>query len=148
MKRIGNKQIVSIMMMVVALVFGIIGIVQLGFWGGASGPAPGFFPSIMSVVMFAMSFLAFLQSFKEEGNANYNKNEFMVIGAGVGIIVCSFFVGLPIACFIFVILWLKCFEKATWKETLIVLAVAIFIVTGVFQMWLGMQFPMGLFELL
>lgn len=147
MKRIGNKQIVPILMIIVALVFGIVGIVQLGFWDN-NGPAPGFFPSIMSVVMFATSFLALLQSFKEEGKSTYNKNEFMVIAAGAGIIVSSFIIGLPGACFVFVILWLKWYENSTWKETLIVLAVVVFIVIGVFQMWLGMQFPLGIFELL
>lgn len=148
MIKIGNKQIVPIAMMLVALVFGVLGVVQLGFWDEVSGPAPGFFPSIMSVVMFATSLIALLQSFKEEGKAGYNKQEFMVIGAGLGIIISSYIIGLVGACFIFVLLWLRGYEKSSWKETLIVLGVIAFIVLGVFQMWLGIQFPMGLFDLI
>ena len=48
--------------------------------------------------------------------------------------------------FLFVILWLKVFEKTGWKETLIVLAVCMAISIGVFRLWLGVHFPMGLFE--
>ena len=50
---------------------------------------------------------------------------------------------------IFVVLWLKLLEKAPWKDTLIILAIVMAIVIGVFVVWLKVQFPEGLiFEML
>ena len=79
-------------------------------------------------------------------NTPYKKEELLVIAAGAGIIAGSFIIGLIPSCFAFVIIWLKVFEKATWKATLIVLAIAAFISVGVFDYWLGIGFPMGIFE--
>lgn len=146
MKKFGSKQIIPLALAIVAFVFGFIGISQLGFWDSIDGPQPGFFPSIMSIVMFLTSILAFIFSFKEENTTKYNKDEFLVIAAGAGIILFTMIIGLVPSCFIFVLVWLKLFEKATWKSTLIVLAVVAFISVGVFGTWLGVQFPMGLLE--
>ncbi|MDD2973003.1 MAG: tripartite tricarboxylate transporter TctB family protein [Lachnospiraceae bacterium] len=146
MKKIGSKQLIPVLMAAVALVFGLVGVFQLGFWDAASGPMPGFFPSIMAVVMFFTSILAFAQSFKETEKAEYNKFELLVIAAGAGIILATFIIGLVPACFVFVLLWLRILEKAPWKDVIIILLVIAFIVIGVFGMWLGIQFPMGLFE--
>lgn len=146
MTKFGSKQVIPLLLAIMAAVFGVIGFTQLGFWHSVDGPQPGFFPSIMAIVMFLTSLLAFFQSFKEEGKAEYKKLELLVIAAGAGIILATFIIGLIPSCFVFVLLWLKVFEKASWKSTLIVLAVVAFITIGVFSMWLGIQFPMGLLE--
>jgi len=146
MKKISSKQMIPVAMAIIAVVFGAIGVFQLGFWDVVNGPQPGFFPSIMAVVMFLTSILAFIQSFKETEKAEYNKNELLVIAAGAGIILATFIIGLVASCYVFVILWLKVFEKAPWKDIIIILIVISIIVIGVFGMWLGIQFPMGLFE--
>ena len=146
MKKTSSKQMIPIAMAIIAVVFGAIGVLQLGFWDAVNGPQPGFFPSIMAVVMLLTSILAFIQSFKETEKAEYNKNELLVIAAGAGIILATFIIGLVASCYVFVILWLKVFEKAPWKDIIIILIVISIIVIGVFGMWLGIQFPMGLFE--
>ena len=57
-----------------------------------------------------------------------------MIAGGAGIIAGSFIIGLLPSCYLFVILWLKVFEKTGWKETLIVLAVCMAISIGVFRL--------------
>ena len=146
MKKIGTKQIVPLVLAAVAVVFAVIGFTQLGFWKDVDGPQPGFFPAIMAIVMFLASIASFFQSLKEEKAAKYERDEMMVIAGGAGIIAGSFVIGLLPSCYLFVILWLKVFEKTGWKETLIVLAVCMAISIGVFRLWLGVHFPMGLFE--
>ena len=119
-------------------------------WGSredVDGPQPGFFPAIMAIVMFLASIASFFQSLKEEKAARYERDEMMVIAGGAGNhSMVPFIIGLLPSCYLFVILWLKVFEKTGWKETLIVLAVCMAISIGVFRMWLGVHFPMGLFE--
>lgn len=150
MKKINMKQIMPLILAAVALVFIYIGITQLGFWHSVDGPQPGFFPSIMGVVMFLTSMLAFMQSFKGDGadKPKYSKDEFLLIASVAGIIAATFVIGLLPSCFVFVLVWLKVVEKSSWKSTLIVLAVIAVIVVGVFQVWLDIQFPMGVFEAL
>lgn len=146
MKKIGTKQIVPLVLAAFAVVFAVIGITHLGFWEHVDGPMPGFFPTIMAAVMFLASIASFFQSLKDEKAARYEKDELLVIAGGAGIIAGTFVIGLLPSCYLFVILWLKVFEKSSWKETLIVLAVCAAISIGVFRLWLGVHFPMGLFE--
>lgn len=146
MKKFGSKQIVTILLAAVAILFMVVGLTQLGFWDPVNGPMPGFFPSIMATVMLLMCILSFIQSFKEEGEVKYEKDELLVIAGGAGIIAGSFIIGLLPSCYVFIVLWLKVFEKSSWKATLIVLAVCMAISIGVFRIWLGVHFPMGLLE--
>lgn len=146
MKKIGSKQIVPLVLAVFAVVFAVTGFTQLGFWHSVDGPGPGFFPTIMAVVMLLACIASFVQSLKDEGSAKYERNELMVIAGGAGIIAGSAIIGLLPSCYLFVVLWLKVFEKSSWKATLVVLAVCIAISVGVFRIWLGVHFPMGLLE--
>ena len=82
MKKIGTKQLVPILTAIMGVVFAVLGFTQLGFWDKTDGPMPGFFPSIMAIVMVLSSILALIQSFKEDEKAVYHKNELLVIAGG------------------------------------------------------------------
>ncbi len=146
MKKMSMRQLLPIIAALFGSVFAIVGFLQLGFWNKVDGPMPGFFPSIMAVVMVVTSILAFLQSLDEEKKTEYKKEEILVIMAGVGIFAVTFLIGLLPTLFLYVILWLKIFEKESWKNTILVLMVTAAISIGVFYLWLGVQFPMGVFE--
>ncbi len=146
MKKFGTKQITPILLGLLAAVFAVIGFTQLGFWDPIDGPKPGFFPGIMATVMLAVCVIAFLQSLKEENTQKYTRDELLIIASGIGIFAGAFIIGLLPALAIFILLWMKVLEKAPWKDTLIVLGISMAIAVGVFQMWLGIRFPMGLLE--
>lgn len=146
MKKIGMKQILPLILSGIAIVFAYIGITQLGFWHNVDGPQPGFFPTIMAIVMLCTGVLSFIQSLKETKQPKFHKDELLVIASGAGIIAATFIIGLLPSCLIYIIVWLRFFDKTPWKSTLIVSAVIMVIVVGVFQVWLGVQFPMGIFE--
>lgn len=146
MKKFGSKQILPLALAAFAVLFAVVGFTQLGFWHSVDGPQPGFFPAIMAIVMFLASIASFFQSLKSDKGANYEKDELLVIAGGAGIIVGSMIIGLLPSCYLFVVLWLRVYEKSSWKATLIVLAVCMAISIGVFRIWLGVHFPMGLLE--
>jgi peptidoglycan biosynthesis protein MviN/MurJ (putative lipid II flippase) len=146
LKKIGSKQLIPIVTAIVGIVFAYIGITQLGFWD--KEPKPGFFPSIIAIVMVVASVAAFFQSLKEEGQPNYNKNELMVIGGGLALIIGTFLVGLIPMVFLYILFWLKVVEKGTpWKHIIIIEVIVGVIVIGVFVCWLQVQFPWGLLEM-
>ena len=51
MKKMSMRQLLPIIAALFGSVFAIVGFLQLGFWNKVDGPMPGFFPSIMAVVM-------------------------------------------------------------------------------------------------
>ncbi len=147
MKKIGSKQLIPLATALIGVVFAVIGFTQLGFWD--KEPKPGFFPSIIAIVLVIASIAAFFQTLKEEEQPNYNKNELMVIGGGLSLIAGTFLVGLIPMVFLYVLFWLKVIEKGTpWKDIIIIELIVAVIVLGVFAGWLQVQFPWGMLEML
>ena len=62
----------------------------------------------------------------------------------IAIILLTNVIGMLPTLALFVILWLKVLEKASWKTTLIILVIVMAIVIGVFVLWLGVRFPNGM----
>ena len=146
MKKFGSKQLIPIVTALIGIVFAYIGFTQLGFWD--KEPKPGFFPSIIAIVMVISSIAAFVQTLKEDDQPEYNKNELTVILGGLSVILGSFLVGMIPMLFLFVLFWLKVVEKdVPWKHVIIIEAIVAFIALGVFAGWLQVQFPWGLFEM-
>ena len=147
MKKIGSKQLIPLATALIGVVFAVIGFTQLGFWD--KEPQPGFFPSIIAIVLVIASIAAFFQTLREEGQPNYNKNELLVILGGLSLIAGTFLVGLIPMVFFYVLFWLKVIEKGTpWKDIIIIELIVAVIVLGVFAGWLQVQFPWGMLEML
>lgn len=147
MKKIGSKQMIPLATALIGVVFAVIGFTQLGFWD--KEPQPGFFPSIIAIVLVIASIAAFFQTLREVEQPNYNKNELLVILGGLSLIAGTFLVGLIPMVFLYVLFWLKVIEKGTpWKDIIIIELIVAVIVLGVFAGWLQVQFPWGMFDML
>ena len=143
MSKFGSKQIIPLLTALIAGVFIATGLTKFGFWKESIGPTPGFVPIIIATIMLAISVLVFIQSFKEE-KPQYPTANWLVILAGFGIFGLTFLIGMLPTLAIYVLVWLKSYEKCSWKTTLTVFAVIMAIVLGVFVLWLGVPFPKGL----
>ena len=142
--KFGIKQIMPLAVAALCVVFLYTGLTKFGFWDATSGPTPAFVPTIISVVLFIICILGFITSFKDKKESKFHKEEFLVIGAAILIIAATFLIGLLPSLAVFLVLWLKLVEKTPWKMTIIILAVVMAIVIGVFVLWLGVPFPEGL----
>lgn len=142
-KRFGAKQIIPVCMCIVGIVFLAMGLSKYGFWSDTKGPMPGFFPVIMAALLVGVSILSFFQSLKEQP-AEYPKDNWLVGLGGIGILAASFIIGFIPAIGLYVVLWLKVYEKCTWKLTLISFVVIMAIIIGTFVVWLGVPFPKGI----
>ena len=143
-KRFNLWTVIPLATIVVSLVFIIVGLKDYGFWKGQ--PTPGFFPIIIAVVLLAASIACFLQIArdKDSESVRYNRNELMVMLGAAGIILCTFIIGLVPSCLIYIFLWLKFVEHASWKVIVIIELIMAAIILGVFTFWLQIRFPMGL----
>ena len=143
-KKLNLRTVIPLATIVFSLVFIIVGLKDYGFWKGQ--PTPGFFPIIIAVVLLVSSIACFLQIArdKDSGTVRYNRNELMVMLGAAGIILCTFVIGLVPSCLIYILLWLKFVERASWKVIIIIELIMAAIILGVFTFWLQIRFPMGM----
>ena len=143
-KKINLRTVIPLATIVFSLVFIIVGLKDYGFWKGQ--PTPGFFPIIIAVVLLVSSIACFLQIARDRDSetVRYNRNELMVMLGAAAIILCTFLIGLVPSCLIYIFLWLKLVEHASWKVIVIIELIMAAIILGVFTFWLQIRFPMGL----
>ena len=138
------RAVIPLATIVISLVYILVGLKDYGFWKGQ--PTPGFFPIIIAVVLLASSIACFIQIARDKDSeaVRYNRNELIVMLGAAGIILCTFVIGLVPSCLIYIFLWLKFVERASWKVILIIECIMAAIILGVFTFWLQIRFPMGL----
>ena len=144
MRKFGTKQIVPLCIAAVCAVFLKVGLDKFGFWDAKKlSPTAAFVPTIICAVLLLICVITVLTTLKDDGKAKYHKEEFLVIGAAVAVILCSYLLGMLPTLGLFVILWLKLVEKTTWKTVIIIVVFLAVLVIGVFVLWLGVRFPNG-----
>ena len=139
----GVNQAIPIATAAMAVVFIWLGLSKYGFWSDTKGPLPGFFPVVVAAAMLLVSLLAFVQSFA--GSApSWPAENWLVVLSAVLIIGGTFLIGMVPSLAVYVLLWLKRYEKCSWRTTLVTTAVIMAVVIGCFVIWLGVPFPKGL----
>ena len=142
--KIPTKVIVPVVTCAIGILFASIAFGQYGFWDSvAMKPTKGFFPGIISIGLIALSVLAFINGLKSP-TAEFRLINWYVPLAVLLIIAATYVIGMIPSLLIFVLLWLKVYEKQSWSTTIIALLIVSFIVIGCFRIWLDIQFPIGL----
>lgn len=143
--KFNSRAVIPLATAIIALVFIGVGLKDFGFWDNQ--PTAAFFPIIIAVVLLLTSILCLVQELRgKEAAPKYTKNELMVILGGGGIIIGCYVIGLILSCLLYLLLWLKVIEKASWKVVIIIEAFMAALILGVFVFWMQVQFPMGLLE--
>ncbi len=141
--KFNSRALIPIATAIIAAIFIGVGLKDFGFWDDQ--PTAAFFPIIIAVVLLATSILCLVQVLRgKEPAPVYNKNELMVILGGGGIIIGCYVIGLILSCLLYLFLWLKVIEKASWKAIIIIEVFMAALILGVFVFWMQVQFPMGL----
>ena len=143
MKKLGTVQLVPAATALLAVVFIWLGLTEYGFWNPAKGPMPGFFPVAIAVAMLFASLLAFVFSFKEEAPEWPRANWLVVLSVAL-VMAGTFVFGLILSVAAYVLVWLRWYEKCSWRTTLTTFAFIMAIVIGCFVLWLGVPFPKGI----
>lgn len=143
-RKFGMLQIIPLATALLSIVWIVIGVKDYGFWDGLKGPSKGFFPIIISILMLAVSVFAFLKSFSEdEEPGELPRENWHIVYAAVAIFALTHIIGMLPTLIIFMIGWLRFYEKTPWKPTIIVTLVVSLIVGSMFVFWLKVPFPKG-----
>ncbi|MBU0927739.1 MAG: tripartite tricarboxylate transporter TctB family protein [Spirochaetes bacterium] len=144
----GVNQVIPIAAAAMAGVFIWLGLGRYGFWHEDKGPLPGFFPVVIATAMLIFSAFAFFASFKEAAPSWPRANWYVVLSVAL-IIGATFLLGLIPSIAIYLLVWLRLYERCSWRATLVTFGVVMAIVVGCFVLWLGVPFPKGIiFELI
>jgi len=142
-EKIGTKTILPLGTTILGIIFSVIGFFKYGFWDKNIGTLPGFFPTIIGLLLTGISILALFQSINDEENSSRKENWYPVL-AVILIIIGNFIFGMYISLFAFLIYWVRFYEKCSWKETIVIFTIMFVIVVGAFGAWLNINFPKGL----
>ena len=142
MKKFGTKQVVPLLLAALSGVFLVTGLGKFGFWDAVKGPTPAFVPSIISVILLALSIAQFVTSFKETPSV-YHKDEFKIIAAILLLVASIYVIGMFPSMIAFMLIWLGVVEKAPWKTTILTAVITNALLYGVFVLWLNVRFPLG-----
>jgi len=134
------KSIVPLFIMIVAVFWIIYGLINHGFWDPVKGPITGFLPILASIPLVPVSFVGFIRSFKEEDSKEPLESWTIMLAAAIAFALV-FIVGMIISLMLFVFVWVKFYEKLSWKITIINLVIAFGMIYGIFGVWLQVPFP-------
>ena len=136
-------QIIPICTSAIAIIWIVLGLKQYGFWDEYKGPKTGFFPTIIAIVMLAISLFALITSGKAK-KPEFEMENWMAALGMLAMVLMSYIIGMELSILAFMLLWLKVYEKCTWKTTIITTVIVMAIVVGAFRIWLQINFPLGL----
>ncbi len=119
------------------------------------GPGAGLFPFLfgfvligLSVVLLAGSITKFKKSlenfFPQE---NSLRKILLAVGSLLGYIFLLPYTGFPLITFLFIVFMFRAIEPAKWTSTLLAAFLTTAISFVIFEIWLGVQLPRGLWRI-
>ncbi|MDR1520403.1 MAG: tripartite tricarboxylate transporter TctB family protein [Planctomycetota bacterium] len=128
-------------LMALGLIWIVMGVFKYGIYELA-GPMPGFFPVLVGLAMFLAAFFDLFDCLKRD-KGEMHLMQFLPVLSLMAIVLCAYAIGTFPAMFIFLVLWIRGYEKYDWKTTLIT-AVAVTLSTWfVFGEWVDVDFEQG-----
>lgn len=140
--KINSRAVIPVITFALGVLWFLYGLRFYGWWGD-NGPASGFFPSIIGVILAGVSILAFLGARGKE-SPDYHKASFHPLLAALVTVGAALVIGFFPALFLYILGWLRFYEKFQWRKSLITAILTTALCYGVFVMWLQVPFPSGL----
>lgn len=140
MKKFLLKRLIPIFCLLLSIVWVILAITSFGVWVNGN-PGPGFFPAIVGTVLGLVSLVLLFD--KNTKIPAFHKDSLFLLVAAIALYILIQIIGMLPSLLIFLLVWIRFFEKESWKTTLkIVISAGVFIYL-VFVLWLQIWFPTG-----
>lgn len=141
-KRTG-KYIVPGLIAAAGVFFAVYTATHYPMYSPTQGPLQGFLPTLLGVLLAISGAAAAFQARHEEDKGLDLKNWSIVLAVAL-MLVGNALIGTILSVALFLVLWLKCVEKYSWKTVLLVTAIMMAFVVGVFYLWMDIPFTQGL----
>ena len=136
--------IIEIIGVITGVFYVIMGVTKYGLWAGITING-GFMPAVCGGLVAILSILMIISKIKKGTKAEkFEKKALIPVGAMILILLCNLLVGMLPACMVVSFLWLKFFEKYSWKTSIIATVLLFVFIYGIFKLWLNVPFPTGL----
>ncbi len=113
-----------------------------------NGPGGGLFPLIAGIMAIVFGAVLIIRRYRTREKADFSIKSVLPIAGVIGIIIASYIIGLIPALGVFIILWMVIYEKEKWGKSIAVGVGTALVLWLVFDLWLAVPLPMGVFELL
>lgn len=152
--------ILAVVLIVLSVVWGWIGIFDLGLWIPGVSADSGFIPTVFSVVTLICAVIMLVQNIKKykEGKAETKPAEqtgktdrkaqvlafikkYSPIFFGILGVLCLEYLGLIPMVFLIILGWMKLMNKFSWVKSIIVAVAVTVVIFLIFDMWLQIPFP-------
>ncbi len=141
MTRINTRIFLPGLSALVGALWIFVGLTEYGWWANGRATS-GFFPTLVGALLIIVSVLAITSEVKEKAPVFMTAHIYPLLAA-VSVVVVALLIGFFPALTLYVLGWLKLYEKFTWKFSLLVTLVTIAAMYGIFAMWLRVPFPLG-----
>jgi hypothetical protein len=139
--KINTRVVIPAITFCLGILWVVYGLTKYRWWD-SNGPASGFFPSIVGVLLACVSIIAILDGRKLKP-PTYLKASYHPLAAAIATVVSTLLIGFFPALFVYLLGWLKLYEKYGWKLSLSVSVITTLCCYGIFVLWLKVPFPMG-----
>ena len=139
--KINTRIVIPAVTFLIGIIWITYGLTKYGWWAD-NKPASGFFPAIVGVLLSGVSIVAFLDG-KKIKTPVYLRASFHPLLAAIATIISTYIIGFFPALFLYLLGWLKLYEKYAWKLSLTVSIITSMACYGIFVMWLRVPFPLG-----
>jgi putative tricarboxylic transport membrane protein len=140
--KINSRAVVPVLTFALGVLWTVVGLTNYGWWGD-NGPASGFFPAIIGIILAGVSIIAFFDGMKTPP-PEYIKASYHPLLAAIATVGSAIIIGFFPALLLYILGWLKLYEKYDWKRSLSISIITTATCYGIFVMWLQVPFPSGL----
>lgn len=146
LNRISNLSLMGFSVLIVFLC------VELGI-GKPQSPGPGLMPSLAAVLLFSLSLLTFIFDIKgsndEEGKTSFRRQDlikpFSLVVSLIGYAFLLDVIGYIVSTFLLLFVLFSMMEPQKWRKDMVIAAVVATLSFLVFDKWLHVQLPAGIF---
>lgn len=152
--------ILAVILIVLSVVWGWIGIFDLGLWIPGVSADSGFIPTVFAVVTLICAVIMLVQNIKKykESKAEAKPAEhtgeadrkaqvlafvkkYSPIFFGIFGVLCLEYLGLIPMVFLIILGWMKLMNKFSWVKSIIVAVAVTVVIFLIFDVWLQIPFP-------
>ena len=141
MPRANTRLIVPIVSLVVGVAWAVVGGVEYSWWTDGR-PASGFFPSLVGILLAAVALIGIASETRSEPPAFLVAHVYPA-AAAIVVVSAAVLIGFFPALAIYVLLWMRLFERYSWRCSLLTTIFSIGGVFSIFRVWLRIPFPAG-----